>query len=207
MIGVLFYDVFPLPFTRGHPGTPLQCFCSTCSTKRNSCGPDSRCYVGKGFQPGQDVDYNSATVTTRPGSYSWGCFSEAEAATKCTETGKYRCCSDEDLCNEHLQPPPLKCFCPSGTCPDGQDYVSCGADAVCYVSLLSDSSSTDTSPDSLVWGCFDQSEARVKCNDTHRYNCCLNSDYCNRDLEPPMQRNEECSSTSGRLIECVFSVG
>ena len=192
--------MLPLPFlSLTHPDTSsLECFCSTCPSKRTSCGPNSECYVGRDFQPRQDVGDTAAVGV--PESYSWGCFSESEAATKCRETDKYSCCSDRDLCNEHLQPPPLKCFCTSGTCPDDQSYVSCGANTTCYVSLPSDSSSTNASPDSLTWGCFDQPEARVKCNDTQKYNCCSNRDFCNKDLDPPTQRNEECTSTTGGLI-------
>lgn len=197
---------FFLIFFFTHPGASLQCFCSTCPTRQNSCGPNSKCYVSKDFKPRQDVSGGAAIGS--PESYSWGCFSESEAATKCRETDKYSCCSDEDLCNEHLKPPPLRCSCSLGTCPNGETHVSCGASATCYVSSPSDSSSTDASPDSLVRGCFDQSEARVKCNDTQRYNCCSDKDYCNEHLDPPTGRSEECtSSASGRLIEHVFWVG
>ena len=184
-----------------YPATSLKCFCSTCPTNQSSCGSNSRCYVGKDFEPRQDVD-GAAVIS--PESYSWGCFSELEAATKCAETDKYSCCSDQDFCNKHLTPPPLKCFCSSNKCPDSQNYVSCGANTTCYVGLPSDSSSTTSSPDSLIWGCFSPSEAKLKCNDTHMYNCCSSRDNCNKDLTPPPRREEECTSQSGRFIERVF---
>ena len=190
-----------------HLDTALKCFCSSCPTNEASCGPSSSCYVGKDFGPGQEV-------SGAADSYSWGCFSESEAAMKCQETDKYRCCSDRDKCNEHLDPPPIKCSCTSNSCPNGQDYVSCGSNSSCYVSLPFDSTTTTSlAPDSLVWGCFNKSEAKVKCSDTNRYSCCSSGDFCNENLDPPTLRSveptstsAECNSVSGGLIGHVFEV-